>query len=390
MTHKKILPYSTQYIDSSDIRAVTDVLRSDWITQGPAVRVFEEKLASYCGTAYAAAVSSGTAALHIACLAAGIEKGDEVITSPITFAASANCVLYCGGKPVFADIQKDTANIEPDEIRRKITKKTKAIIPVHFAGHPCDMEEIRKIAKARRLMIIEDAAHALGAEYKGDKTGSSKYSDMTIFSFHPVKSITTGEGGAILTNRKDIYENLVMLRNHGITKDKELCGTYDGAWYYEMQVLGFNYRITDIQSSLGTSQLKKLDRFIEKRGELADFYNKAFSGRDDIILPVEKSNVKSSWHLYVIRLKHGTDIEKKRKNIFDYLRKNNIGAHVHYIPVYRHPFYRKLGYKAGICPEAENYYKRAISLPIHPRMEKGECRYAAEAVIRALEKFNRC
>ncbi len=363
---KKNIPYGRQWLDGDDIDPVVKVLKSDWITQGPKIKEFEAAICGYTGAKYAVAVSSGTAALHIACLAAGIKEHDEVITSPITFAASANSVVYCGGKPVFADIQPDTINIEPQDIRRKICNKTKAIMPVHFAGHPCDMEDIYDIAREHDLIVIEDAAHAMGAEYKGSKIGACKYSDMTIFSFHPVKSITTGEGGAVLTNRKDFYKKLLMLRNHGISKDKAHFMRRDlrsnGSWYYEMQCLGFNYRITDMQCALGISQLRKLDKFLKIRREIAEFYNEQFSTIEDIILPSERGYVKSARHIYYIMLKEAA----RRRNVFDRLIKSGIGVQVHYIPVYLHPYYREKcnEYKPGICPRAEDYYCRAITLPL--------------------------
>ena len=362
----KQIPYSHQCIEADDIQAVIEVLKSDWITQGPKIHEFEEALAEYTGAKYAVAVSSGTAALHIACLASGIHAGDEVITSPITFVASANCVLYHGGRPVFADIQSDTANIDTEEIQRKVTKKTKAIIPVHFAGHPCDMDEIQKIARRHKLIVIEDAAHALGAEYKGEKTGSCRYSDMAVFSFHPVKSITTGEGGAVMTNRKKLYERLVMLRSHGITKKNLIYGG-KGGWYYEMQELGFNYRITDIQAALGISQLNKLDRFIAARRKIADRYDAAFRGNPCFDVSPEKKGVRSAYHLYPIRLK--AQCLGTRKAIFEQLRNKGLGVQVHYIPVYSQPYYRQnLGSKADLCPVAESYYARAISLPLYPAL----------------------
>jgi UDP-4-amino-4,6-dideoxy-N-acetyl-beta-L-altrosamine transaminase len=328
-------------------------------------------------------VSSGTAALHIACLAAGIKQGDEVITSPITFVASANCVLYCGGKPVFADIQEDTINIDPQEIKKKISKRTRAIIPVHFAGHPCDLEEIYSIAKDNNLIVIEDACHALGAEYKGYKIGSCKFSDMTVFSFHPVKSITTGEGGAVLTNNEELYEKLLMLRTHGITKDKnKLLNKNEGDWWYEMHYLGFNYRITDFQCALGLSQLKKLDNFIQYRRKIVEIYNKELSKIDEIILPVERPYVKSSWHIYYIRLKNS----KKRKEVFEFLREQNIGVQVHYIPIYHQPYYRqRFGYEIDDYPRAERYYKQAITLPLFPNMRDGEISFVIKAIKRSLK-----
>jgi UDP-4-amino-4,6-dideoxy-N-acetyl-beta-L-altrosamine transaminase len=369
----KTIPYAHHWIDESDIREVIKVLKSDWITQGPKIKEFEKALCKYTGTKYAVAVCSGTTGLHIACLAAGIKEADEVITSPITFVASVNCVLYCGGIPVFADIQEDTANIDPERIKRKISKKTKAIIPVHFAGHPCDLKEIYDIAKRYNLVIIEDACHALGAEYRNSKVGSCKYSDMTVFSFHPAKSITTGEGGAVLTNNKKFYEKLLILRNHGITKEKsKFINSSEGPWYYEMQELGFNYRLTDFQCALGISQLKKIDKFIKKRREIAEAYSKALSEIDEIILPKERSYVRSSWHLYYIRIRDF----RKRKSLFEKLQKAGIGAQVHYIPVCQQPYFKKrFGNKINDYPKAEIYYKRTITIPLYPKMRQSEIKY---------------
>ncbi len=376
----RFIPYSHQYIDQDDIDAVVRVLRSDYITQGPNVDVFENALCRYTGAKYAVAVSSGTAALHIACLAAGIKARDEVITSPITFLASANSVLYCGGRPVFADVQHDTINIDPKEIKTKIHKKTKALIPVHFAGHPCDMEEISAIADRNGLVVIEDAAHAVGAEYKGSKIGACKYSDMTIFSFHPVKSITTGEGGAVLTNKKDLYEKLLMLRSHGISRDRLRFVCQDqrltGSWYYEMQCLGFNYRITDIQSALGLSQLKKLNTFVIRRRQIAETYNKKLCGIEDILLPVERSYVSSSYHIYCIR----TRDPKDRTPLFNILRASGIGAQVHYIPVYLQPYYKQLGYAKGLCRKAEEFYGGEISIPMYPAIREREIDYVVKKI----------
>lgn len=375
----RYIPYGHHWIDKDDIKEVVKVLESDWITQGPKIKEFEDSLCKYTGAKYAVAVSSGTAALHIACLAAEIGKGDEVITSPITFVASANCVLYCGGKPVFADIQEDTINIDPKEIKKKITRRTKAIIPVHFAGHPCDLQEINRIVKKHNLIVIEDAAHALGAEYKGSKIGSCKYSDMTIFSFHPVKSITTGEGGAILTNRKDLYEKLLLLRNHGITKDpmKFLNPYYlslnTDSWYYEMQYLGFNYRITDFQCALGISQLKKFNGFLKRRREIAEIYREALKDNEYLDLLKEKKYVKSSYHLYLVRLKDKYKFRKKE--IFYKLRKMGLGVQVHYIPVYLQPYYQRLGYKKEICPKAEDFYQREITVPVYQSMSNKDVKY---------------
>ena len=387
-TGMKTIPYGHQWINEDDIKEVVKVLKSDWITQGSKVKEFENALCKYTGAKYAVAVSSGTAALHIACLAAGIKPGDEVITSPITFVASANCILYCGGSPVFADVQKDTANIDPEEIKKKINNRTNAIIPVHFAGHPCDLEQIYRIAKKHNLNVIEDACHALGGEYKANgkwlRIGSCKHSDMAIFSFHPVKSITTGEGGTVLTNNKKYYEKLLILRNHGITKNASRFTVHNprftGHWYYEMQELGFNYRITDFQCALGLSQLKKNKNFIERRKEIVDIYNREIHGIGEIELPVERKYVSSSWHIYYIRLKDAS----KRKFIFQKLRENGIYVQVHYIPIHLQPFYRKiLGYKIGDFKMAEDYYSRTITLPLYPLMK--DCQ--VKKVVNVVKKY---
>ncbi|HAZ10361.1 MAG TPA: UDP-4-amino-4,6-dideoxy-N-acetyl-beta-L-altrosamine transaminase [Candidatus Omnitrophica bacterium] len=381
----KQIPYGRQSIDKDDVKEVVKVLKSDWLTQGPMVRRFEEALTKYCGAKYAVAVSSGTAALHLACIAAGLKKGDEAITSPITFLATPNAVLYTGAKPVFADIDYDTVNISPGEIEKNITKKTKAILPVHFAGLPCDMPGIAKIARKHNLIIIEDACHALGAEYKVSgkwtKVGSCKHSDMTIFSFHPVKSIATGEGGAITTNNKELYERLIILRNHGVTKDNARFTNFYSSifpketWYYEMQYLGFNYRITDMQSALGISQLKRIDIFLKRRREIASIYNRQISKIDEIEAPFEENNVRSAWHLYVIRIRKNRGLKSDRNKLFSYLRKAGIGVQLHYIPIYLQPYYYKLGYKKGICPQAEEYYQTALSLPIYPMLANKDIKY---------------
>lgn len=377
----KFRPYGRQWIDEKDVKEVVAAIRSDFITQGPKIKRFEDALCQYTGVKYAVAVSSGTAALHIACLAIGIKPGGEVITSSITFAASANCVLYCGGKPVFADIEKDTGNIDSEDIKKKITKKTKAIIPVHYAGHPCDMEKIRDVAKKNGLFTIEDAAHSLGAKYKNSNIGSSKYSDMTILSFHPVKHITTGEGGAVLTNQKDFYEKLLMFRNHGITKNKYV-NKADGGWYYEMQQLGYNYRITDIQSALGISQLKKLEKFVKIRRKIAEYYNEEFRDNPYFDTPAEKEYARSSYHLFPIKLKNKIIAEKKE--VFRKLRNSGLGVQVHYIPVYLHPYYKSLGYKKGLCPKSEDFYNKAISIPLYPLMKQHD---TAEVVKKVLKVF---
>ena len=373
----KFIPYGRQWIDEDDIKAVVEVLRGDYLTTGPKIKEFEESLTQYTGAKYAVAISNGTAALHAACFAAGIKEGDEVITTPITFAASANCVLYMGAKPVFADINPRTYNIDPDEIRSKVTERTKAIIPVHFTGQPCDMDEILKIAQEYNLIVIQDGAHAIGAEYKGEKIGS--IGDMTTFSFHPVKHITTGEGGAITTNNEELYKELILFRTHGITRDKDVLLKDEGPWYYEQQCLGYNYRITDIQAALGISQLDKLKGFLALRREYVKRYNEAFSAVNEIDLPYQLEDINSAWHLYIIKLK----LERLgcgRRQVFEELKDKGIGVNVHYIPVYYHPYYRQLGYNKGLCPRAEELYERIITLPLFPKMEREDIEYVISNV----------
>lgn len=385
----KKIPYGFQSIDSQDIREVVKVLKSDWLTQGPAVRKFEEALCRVTGAKYAVAVSNGTAALHLAVLAAGVKEGDEVITTPITFAASANCVLYAGGRAVFADIEERTQNIDAYDVEKKITARTKALIPVDYAGHPCDLEKLSQLAKKNNLIVIEDACHAIGGEYKAGnkwhKVGSCNHSDMVILSFHPVKSLTTAEGGAILTNRKDLYEKLSLLRTHGITKDaSRFQSPSPGEWYYEMHELGFNYRLSDMQAALGTSQLKKLNRFVKRRSQIAQKYQKAFLGNPyfDIPVSLDDKTVRSGWHLYPIRLKDKT----KRKMIFDRLRQEGVGVQVHYIPVYWLPYYQRLGFSKGMCPKAEDFYEREISLPMFPGMSEADVKRVIKIVMEVFKK----
>ncbi len=391
----KKIPYGLQSIDRRDIREVVKVLKSDRLTQGPAVRKFEEALCRSTGAKYAVAVANGTAALHLAALAAGIKDGDEAITSPITFAASANCVLYAGGRVVFADIEEKTQNIDAYEVEKKITAKTRAVIPIDYAGHTCDLEKLSQLARQHNLIVIEDACHAIGGEYKvGNrwyKVGSCSHSDMATLSFHPVKTITTAEGGAVLTNRKDLYEKLSLLRTHGITKDVSCFQTpspgepgEQGEWYYEMHELGFNYRLSDMQAALGISQLKKLNRFIKRRTQIAQKYQKAFAGNPyfDIPVSLDDETVKSGWHLYPIRLKD----KARRRNIFDWLRQEGIGVQVHYIPVYWQPYYQRLGFSKGLCPKAEDFYEREISLPMFPAMSAADVKRVIKIV---LESFKR-
>jgi UDP-4-amino-4,6-dideoxy-N-acetyl-beta-L-altrosamine transaminase len=377
------LPYGHQWIDEDDIASVVEVLKSDWITQGHKVDEFEAKIAKYCGAKHAVAVSSGTAALHIACAVAGISEGDESITSPITFAATANVMVYCGGKPVFADIREDTLNIDPEEVRKRLSSRTKALLPVDFTGRPADLDEIMAIAKERNLVVIEDAAHALGAEYKGRRIGS--LADMTVFSFHPVKHITTGEGGMILTDNEEFYEKLKIFRHHGIVKDSP----NKGSWYYEIYNPGYNFRLTDFQCALGISQLEKLGRFIQRRTEIAAKYNEAFAEMPEIITPVEKKNTKAVYHLYVLQLQLER-LKTGRKHIFEALRAENIGVSVHYIPVHLHPYYQKeFGYKQGDYPRAERYYERAITLPIFPKMSNEDVEDVVKAVKKVIAYFSK-
>lgn len=372
-----MIPYGHQTIDEQDIRAVASVLRGDYITTGPVVEAFEQKVADYVGANYAVAVANGTAALHIACLAAGIGPGDEVITSPITFAASANCAWYVGARPVFADIDPLTYNIAPQEIEKKITPRTKAVIPVHFAGQPCDLDAIDAIAKKHGLLVIEDGAHALGASYHGTRIGS--FSQMTIFSFHPVKPITTGEGGMVVTNDERLYRRLKLFRNHGITREQELME--DGwqeqkeGWYYQQLELGYNYRMTDFQAALGVSQMKKLDAFLARREEIAARYNQAFASNTQIEIPHLQRDVKSGWHLYVIRIR-----EKDRTEVYRGLKEAGIGVNVHYIPVYHHPYYQKHGYEKTCCPQAEALYGQMLSLPIYPGLTNEQQDYVIDRV----------
>lgn len=362
------IPYSTQWIDERDIEAVVDVLRGGWITQGPVVKRFETEFAAYCGAKYAVAVSSGTAALHLACLAAGIAVGDKVATTPITFVASANCALYVGGEPRFVDIEPATRNLSPQGLAKLFSQeKIKAVIPVHFSGLPCEMELIRETAERHGSIVIEDACHALGARYRtaDDRwvnVGACENSDMTVFSFHPVKQITTGEGGAVTTNSRELYEKLTMLRTHGITKAPDKMEKNHGPWYYEMQMLGFNYRLTDFQCALGSSQLAKNDAWVARREQIAARYDEAFAPIKTMTRPARLPGYKSAHHLYVIEV-------DDRDKVFDDLLQRGLGVQVHYIPVHLQPYYgRRLGYKEGDFPQSEAYYRRCVSIPLYPKM----------------------
>jgi UDP-4-amino-4,6-dideoxy-N-acetyl-beta-L-altrosamine transaminase len=384
---EEFIPYGSQWIDETDIEAVTKTLKSDYLTTGPKIKEFEDKFADYVDAKYAVAVANGTAALHAATYAAGIKEGDEVITTPLTFAATANSVLYQDATPVFADIDPETYNIDPESIKKKITEKTKAIIPVHYTGQPCDMDKIKKIVNENELIIIEDGAHAVGSTYKEQKIGS--IGDMTTFSFHPVKNMTTGEGGMITTDSKDLYDKLIKFRTHGITKDEsEYINKSDGPWYHEQQELGYNYRITDIQAALGITQLKKIDKFLARRREIVNKYNNEFKEIDGLIIPEQLENTNSAWHIYVLQL----ELEKltvDKKEIFNVLREKNLGVNVHYIPVYFHPYYQSLGYQKGICPKAERLYERIITIPLYPKMTDQQVDEVIKRIKSTINKYQK-
>jgi perosamine synthetase len=376
------IPYGRQKIDDKDIQQVVKALKADFITQGQRVVEFESKVAKYCGAKYAVAVSNGTAALQLACLAAGLKKGLEAVTAPITFLATTNSIVYSGAKPVFVDIEANSFNIDPLQIESKITKKTKALIPVHFAGRPVDMLAVSRLAKKHRLRVIEDAAHAIGARYKNAKgkwikVGSCQHSDMTTFSFHPVKHITSGEGGMITTNDKALYQKLLSLRNHGIVRDKKM--TDKGPWVYEMQNLGYNYRLTDIQSALGVSQLGKLNSFIKRRQQIAKIYDQAFTGLESVAIP-EKNVVGHAYHIYVLRIDF-KKLKTNRKKVMLKLRKKEIGTQVHYIPIYQHPYYRKnWKFSRKNFPNAEQYYQQCLSIPLYPSMTDAQVKKVIKSI----------
>lgn len=387
ITMRKLF-YSHQCIEQDDIDSVLEVLKSDFLTQGPKVEEFEQSLADYCGARFSVVFSSGTAALCAAYFAAGLGGNDEIVTSPMTFLATSNAALFLGAKPVFVDIETDTGNIDPDLIETAITDRTKLIVPIHFAGHPVQLEKIAEIAQRHRLLVVEDACHALGARYENTIIGDCKYSDMAVFSFHPVKSITTGEGGAVLTNNEEFRNKLLMFRHHGVTKDRRIFGNKSevlGDWYYEMQYLGYNYRLTDIHSALGISQLRKLDRFIQRRREIVEAYAQAFENNTFFDTPVEKSYAKSAWHLYPIRLKDKYKAEKAK--IFIKLRETGLGVQVHYIPIHLQPYYQQLGYKRTLCPNAEDFYEREISIPLYQSMSAENVDYVVRNTLDVFERF---
>lgn len=374
--------YGRQSIGEDDILSVVNVLKSDWLTQGPQIKKTQEQLCEYVGSEYAILTSSGTAALHIACLAIGIKKGDEVITSPLTFVASANCIRYCNGKVVFADVDENTYNITAESIEKKITSRTKAVIVVDYAGQPADYDEIKKVCKKYNLILIEDAAHAIGSVYKSKKVGN--IADITAFSFHPVKTITGGEGGALVTNDCNLAKKIALFASHGISRnEEEFLNLCHGNWYYEQLELGYNYRITDIQAALIGSQMRKLDLFKSRRREIVNKYNKEYKKLEGLIIPYEKLCNDTCWHLYTIRIDENV-LKCSRKEFFDALSAENIQPQVHYVPVYMHPYYEKLGYEQGSCPNAEKIYKGIISLPLYPAMDNKDI----EDVINAVKKIH--
>lgn len=386
-TRKNYLQYGRQYIDDEDIMSVIEALKSDFLTTGPLVEEFERKFADYVGAKYAVAVSNGTAALHIACLAAGLQKGDEGITTPITFAASSNCMLYCGAKPVFCDINLDDYNIDENKIKSYINEKTKVILPVDFTGQCCNIGKIMEIAKENNLIVIQDASHSLGTKYLDKQIGS--IADMTTFSLHPVKTITSGEGGVVTTNSLALYEKLKLYKTHGITKSKgNLRNKEHPEWYYEQIYLGYNYRITDLQSALGISQLNKIERFITKRKLLVNTYNELLKDIDGVILQKEEDYSDTSRHLYIIRL----DLNKfkaTRDDIYSALIAENIGVNIHYIPVYKHPYYKEIGYEDIICENAETFYNSSITLPLHVNMNESDIKDVVNALNSVVDYYKR-
>ena len=372
-----MIPYGRQHLDENDVKAVVETLTSNWLTQGPAVPKFEDALASYCNAEFGVAVNSATSALHIACLALGVGKGDIVWTSPNSFVASSNCALYCGASVDFVDIDLQTGNMCMTALKQKleyaqsVNKLPKVVIPVHFAGQPCDMESLNALAKQYGFYVIEDASHAVGAKYKDDYIGCGKYADICVFSFHPVKIITTMEGGMALTNNKEWAEKMRMLRSHGITNNPAMMTEEShGPWYYQQTSLGFNYRMTDVEAALGLSQLDKLEAFLEKRNALAAYYDELFNECEGVTPLKQSGDSYSSYHLYVVRIDSLNS--KQHADLVTNLREQGIFAHVHYIPIHMQPYYKNLGFKVGDFPNAEKYYQQAVTLPLFPDLTKGE------------------
>ena len=382
------ISYGKQWINEEDKNAVLETLGSDFITCGPKVKEAEKAIAEYTGAKYAVAVANGTAALHCACIAAGIGAGDEIITTPLTFAASANCALYCGAKPIFADVDSDTYNIEPENIEKCITEKTKAVVVVDFTGQAVKINEIRKICDKYGLVFIEDAAHAIGTSYNGKQIGS--LADMTCFSFHPVKTVTSGEGGAVTTNSEELYKKLILAHTHGITHDEKLMEepVHEGPWYYEQIFLGYNYRMTDFQAALLLSQLKRLELFKKRRKEIVKRYDEALKNIPEIILQKEIPESDTCRHLYIIRL----DLDRltcTRRQFFDAMSAENVQCQIHYIPVYWFPYYQQLGYQRGICPAAEKIYKEIMSIPLYPKMTDQDVDDVIHAVKKVVENYRK-
>ncbi len=381
------IPYGRQSISEQDIQSVVEVLKSDWLTQGPAVERFEKAVAGYCGAQYAVTVNSATSALHIACLSLGVAPGDWVWTSPITFVASANCALYCGAQVDFVDIDPRTYNLSVDHLAKKLSQAEqegrlpKVVIPVHLCGQPCDMVGIHALSQQYGFKIIEDASHAIGGKYRGEHIGNCRYSDITVFSFHPVKIITTGEGGMAITQDAQLAKRMQLLRSHGITRDAaDMTRSPDGSWYYQQIDLGFNYRMTDLQAALGLSQMERLDEFVAKRHAIARRYDERLA-RLPIHTPWQHPDSFSGMHLYVICLKLG-EIRKTHRQVFEVLRAAGIGVNLHYIPVHLQPYYELLGFKSGQYPAAEQYYTEAISLPMYPGLTEEQ----QDHVVHVLEK----
>lgn len=375
------LYYGHQYLDEKDVQAVVDVLHSDYLTCGPKITELEQKLCELTGAKYAVVCSNDTAALHIACMAAGVSAGDEVITTPITFLASANCALYCGAKPVFADIDEETYNIDPREIEKALTPKTKAVVAVDYTGQVVDLDAIMETCHKQNVVVIEDAAHSIGTLYKGRPVGS--IADMTTFSFHPVKTVTAGEGGAVLTDNEEYYKKLLLYRSHGMTRDQaQMTKESEGGWYYQMIDLGYNYRMTDMQAALLLSQLEKLPMFSKRRKEIVARYNEAFSKIPELTVQQELEGSDSTRHLYILRIKP-EKLNIDRRGFFDALAAENIMCNVHYIPIYLQPYYQEMGYPKGLCPKAEKLYSEMMSLPLYYAMTDQD----VEDVITAVQKI---
>lgn len=381
------LYYGHQYIDEADVEAVSAVIRSDYLTCGPKITELEKMLCDITGAKYAVVCSSDTAALHIACMAAGVSDGDEVITTPITFLASANCAVYCGGKPVFADINPETYNMDPKKIREAVTDRTRAIVAVDYTGQAVDLDPIMQLCEEKKIVLIEDAAHSIGTRYNGKPVGSIAH--MTTFSFHPVKTVTAGEGGAVMTNDEELYKKLLLYRSHGMTRDESMMTKpSEGGWYYQMIDLGYNYRMTDMQAALLISQLKKLPMFMQRRREIVEKYNSVFSQMPEIIVQKDIEASDSVRHLYILRL-NPDRLNCSRKDFFDAMAAENIICNVHYIPVYLQPYYLERGYEPGLCPNAEALYDNMMSLPLYYAMSDKDVDDVIEAVTKLVNYFRK-